>query len=540
MACDLILINAVIHTLDPRAPRASALAVRGGRVTFLGEDSEACDLPLSPGGEVVDMKGACVLPGLVDSHMHFQWFAEALESVDAGTATMEQALERVARAAGAVPDSTLVAADRRPAWIRGNGWDHNPWGALPSRGHLDRAAPGVPVALTAKSGHALWASTAALAAASIDARTPDPPGGRIGREEDGTPSGILFDNAMDLVTRAMPKATPEGTAVRMEAAMKVLHGAGLTGIHDFDGATALSALQILRERGALRLRVLQGIPHGLMDSAVGLGVRSGFGDEWLSLGPVKLFADGALGSRTAWMLEPYEGSGDRGIATLGVEEMAEDILKANANGLDCAVHAIGDAACRGVLDAYERVSADPRASGRMRRNRIEHAQLLHPEDLPRLARLGLIASMQPIHATSDMDMAERHWGSRCATAYAWRALQEAGTILAFGSDCPVESPSPLAGIHAAVTRRRADGSPGKDGWHPLQRLHVLDAVRAYTEGAARAAGREGESGRIARGFLADLTALDRDVLAVDPREIPELKVLATIVGGSFAWRDRRL
>jgi predicted amidohydrolase YtcJ len=560
MACDLILYNAVIHPMDPGAasaaapgaPKASAVAMDAGRIVLVGGDEEARRLPLHPGGEAIDLSGACILPGLTDSHIHFQWFAESLDSVDAGTRKLEQALERVARAA----DSTLPAAtDRpaRPAWIRGSGWDHNLWGGLPSRRHLDRAAPDRPVALTAKSGHALWASSAALAAAGVDARTPDPAGGRIGREEDGELSGILYDNAMDLVLRRMPKSTPEETASRMEAAMNAVHRLGLTGIHDFDGTTALSAFQILKARNALRLRVLKGVPSDLLGSAVGLGVRSGFGDEWLSIGAVKLFADGALGPQTAWMLEPYEGTSDRGIATLGVEEMAEEILQANANGLDCAVHAIGDAACRDVLDAFQRAEralaerrragpprADAAASARSPHNRIEHVQLLHPADLPRLARLGLTASMQPIHATSDMDIAERHWGGRCATSYAWRSLLDHGTLLAFGSDCPVESPAPLAGIHAAATRRRPDGSPGKDGWRPEQRIAVLEAVRAYTEGAARACGREGDLGRIAPGTLADLTILDRDIAAVDPREILEAAVLATIVGGSFAYRDRAL
>lgn len=541
MACSLILYNAVIRTMDPGLPEASAVAVEADRILRAGFDGEIRGLPRGPGCEAVDMRGACILPGLVDAHIHFQWFAESLESVDAGAATLAGALERVARAAAEPPDRGALQRPAPPAWIRGSGWDHNLWDGPPSRVHLDRAAPGRPVALTAKSGHALWASTAALAAAGIGAETPDPAGGRIGREEDGSPSGILYDNAMDLVYRAMPKATPEETAARMEKAMKAVHRAGLTGIHDFDGAAAFSAFRILEERGALSLRVVKGIPHDLLDAAVGLGLRSGFGDGLLSIGAVKLFADGALGSRTAWMLEPYEGTEDRGIATMDAEAMAEDIRKANAAGLDCAVHAIGDAACRGVLDAFERAGREAARGGkRTARNRIEHAQLLHPADLPRLARLGIAASMQPVHATSDMDMAERHWGGRCATAYPWRSLLELGTVLAFGSDCPVESPSPLAGIHAAVTRRRPDGSPGKDGWRPEQRIPVLEAVRAYTEGAARAAGREADLGRIRAGCLADLTVLDRDPVSADPSEIAGIGILAAIVGGAFVYRARDL
>jgi len=254
----------------------------------------------------------------------------------------------------------------------------------------------------------------------------------------------------------------------------------------------------------------------------------------IRFGALKMFADGALGPRTAWMLEPYEGTaGEHGIPTLSEEQLVEDVRKASAAGLSCAVHAIGDAACRAVLDAFEQ--AGPRPAGAAP-HRLEHAQLLHPADLPRLARLGVVASMQPIHATSDMIIADRHWGERSATAYAWKSLLDSGAVLAFGSDCPVEIPDPLAGIHAAVTRRRADGTPGPAGWRPGQKLSVEQAVRAYTVGAALAAGREREQGRIAPGMLADLTVLDRDIFSIDPHEIRAAKAAAAIVGGRFVSR----
>jgi predicted amidohydrolase YtcJ len=303
---------------------------------------------------------------------------------------------------------------------------------------------------------------------------------------------------------------------------------------------AFQALQDLEAGGKLALRVVKGIPREMLDKAMSLGLRTGFGSEWLTVGALKMFADGALGPQTAWMLEPYEASPGAGcgIPTLTEKQMTEDVRRVNAAGLACAVHAIGDAACRAVLNSFEKAAPPPGAPAqRALRNRLEHAQLLHPEDLPRLAGMGVVASMQPIHATSDMLIAEKHWGTRCASAYAWKALLASGAALAFGSDCPVEIPNPLAGIHAAVTRRRADGTPGPEGWRPEQRLTVEQAVRAFTEGAAFAAGREREQGRIAPGMLADLTVLDRDIFAIDPHGIREAAASATIVGGRFVHQQ---
>jgi hypothetical protein len=246
-----------------------------------------------------------------------------------------------------------------------------------------------------------------------------------------------------------------------------------------------------------------------------------------------MFADGALGSQTAWMIAPYEGTWSVGIPRLTDEQLFDDILRANEADIACAVHAIGDAACHVVLDAFERVAGGALKTGL--RNRIEHVQLLHPDDAGRLSRLGIVASMQPLHATSDMIIAERYWGERCRGAYAWKSLLDAGAMLAFGSDCPVEVCDPLAGIHAAVTRRRADGSPGTDGWRPEQKLTVDQAVHAYTMGAAYAAGRESELGSVSVGKRADLTVLDGDIFSMDPHEIRNVKVAATILGGTVEY-----
>ncbi|HUJ74698.1 MAG TPA: amidohydrolase, partial [bacterium] len=350
--------------------------------------------------------------------------------MDVETATLDEAVRRLRARAEAAPAG---------AWIQGSGWNHNVWGAgaLPDRGPLDRAAPRNPVALKAKSGHAIWANGLALQAAGIHAGTADPPGGKIVRGAAGEPTGMLLENAMDLVQAAIPAPTTEQMADALLDAQSALHRVGLVGAYDYDSSLVLGALELLEQRGQLSLRVVKGIPHELLSQAIALGLRTGFGGERLTIGAVKLFADGALGPQTAWMLEPYEGGSSLGIPTLTEDLMFEDARRANAAGIACAIHAIGDGACRAVLNAFERASGElgHSAEARQLRNRMEHAQLLSPDDLPRMARLGVIASMQPIHATSDMLIADRYWGDRCAGAYAWRSLLEAGTTLSFGSDC---------------------------------------------------------------------------------------------------------
>jgi predicted amidohydrolase YtcJ len=422
-------------------------------------------------------------------------------------------------------------------WITGRGWNHNAWGGdLPTAADLDRVAPDHPVVLEAKSGHAMWANSRAMERAGITASTPDPSGGQIVREVHGQPTGILLEGAMNLIRQVRPTPTPEELAEMMHAAFPLAQRAGLTGIHDFDGTVAFAAFQILKQRGQLGLRVVKSIPREKLSQVIDLGLRSGFGGDWLSIGPVKMFADGALGPQTASMLEPYEGTNNLGIVTLSEAEMTDNVRRANAAGLSCAIHAIGDRACRTVLDVYEEVAP---VRGALR-NRIEHVQLLHPQDYQRLGKLGVIASMQPTHATSDMPMADKYWGKRNAGAYTWRTQLNAGAALAFGSDCPVEKIDPLLGIHAAVTRRRADGSPGPDGWFPGQRLTVEEAVRAFTWGAAYAAGKENRLGSITPGKLADFTVLDRDIFEIEPMEILNTGVDATIIGGQFVWRAENL
>jgi len=354
---------------------------------------------------------------------------------------------------------------------------------------------------------------------------------------------MLLETAADLVYRVIPDPDVDTMAQALREAVPMAHQLGLTGIHDPGSPIVLAALKVLHERKELDLRALVHIPADGLDAAIRLGLRSGLGNEYLRIGGLKVFADGALGPQSAHMLASYEGSEqDTGLATLSRSELYEIVERSQSAGLSVAVHAIGDAANRVVLDAiagslarYPPSRSDGLASAPFLPHRIEHVQLLHPQDVPRLAQLGVVASMQPIHATSDMEIAERHWGRRCDLSYAWRSVLESGAVLAFGSDCPVETLDPLAGIHAAVTRRGPHGEPGPKGWIPEQRLTVTEAVHAYTIGAAQATREANIKGSLRSGMLADLVVLSHDIFVVDPMEILGTAVELTVFDGRIVY-----
>jgi predicted amidohydrolase YtcJ len=442
--------------------------------------------------------------------------------------TLDEALARVAARAETIPEGH---------WLKGRGWDQSLWegGALPTREQLDRVAPAHPVYLRRKCGHAGWANSRALALAGITSSTPDPFGGAIDRDAaTGEPTGILKENAMDLVGGLIEEPAVDEMAEAIKTAMANAHKLGLVGVHTMEGSDAFGAFQRLAAAGELDMRVLMQIPEENLDAAIQAGLRSGFGNERLRIGGVKIFADGALGARTAYMLEPFEGEPDNtGIAVATAEHLKDVMGKASRAEIACFVHAIGDRANREVLDAVE--ASRRKGEGRHLRHRIEHTQVLHPDDIPRLAKLGVIASMQPIHATQDMLLANNHWGARSAGAYAFRSLLNSGAVLAFGSDSPVEDLNVMKGIHAAVTRRRADGSPGPDGWYPEQRLTVAEAVHAYTAGAAHASGEETRKGTLAPGKVADLVVLSQDIFTIEPMAILETEVVATMFDGDFVY-----
>jgi predicted amidohydrolase YtcJ len=523
-----LMYNAYIYTQDPSHPTESAIVIDHERIVAVGEANNL--LPRYPNAEKQDMNGQVILPGLTDAHLHLKHYSLSLQKIDCETGTKEECLHRV---------KERVKKAKPGEWILGHGWNQNVWGSWPSASELDAIAPNNPVYLTAKSLHASWANTSALKLANITPQTPDPQNGQIQRDAKGAATGILIETAMELVTDAIPEQTIAEIAGAMEKAQTILWQMGLTGVHDFDRRDSFMALQGLHAHGKLKLRVLKNIPVELLDQAYELGLRAGFGDDWLRIGAVKAFMDGALGPHTAAMFQPYIGEGEnRGILNMDGEELFEHGRKAAQVGLGLTVHAIGDRANHEVLNAYEQLRNYEKENNLPAlRHRIEHVQVLHPNDLARLGKLNIIASMQPIHATSDMLMADAFWGERSQYAYAMRTQLDYGARLALGSDAPVESPNPFWGLHAAVTRRRADGSPSADGWYPEQKLSMAEALEGYTLGPAYAAGMENRLGRLAPNYLADLIVLKKDPFTCEPDELLAMQSSATMVGGEWVWQS---
>ena len=521
-----LLYNAHIYTQNPSQPGASAIVIDRERIMAVGNADDL--LSQYPNADRQDMHGRMILPGLTDAHLHLQHYSLSLQKIDCETDTKEECLRRVGE---------RVKKAKPGEWILGHGWNQNVWGSWPLASELDAIAPNNPVYLTAKSLHAGWANTTALKLANVTPQTPHPHNGQIQHDAQGNVTGILLETAMELVERAIPESTIDDIASAMEKAQPILWRMGLTGIHDFDRRDSFMALQKLHAQNKLKLRVLKNIPVELLDQAFELGLRAGFGDDWLRIGSIKVFMDGALGPHTAAMFQPYIGEGEnRGILNMDGEELFEYGRKAAQVGLGLTVHAIGDRANHEVLNAYEQLRAYENENDLPAlRHRIEHVQVIHPDDAARLGKMNIIASMQPIHATSDMLMADQFWGERSNLAYAMKTQLDFGARLALGSDAPVESPNPFWGLHAAVTRRRADGSPSADGWYPEQKLTMAEAVEGYTLGPAYAANMEDRLGRIAPNYLADLIVLEKDVFTCNPNDLLTLKSSATMIGGEWVY-----
>ena len=506
------------------------MAISRGKITAAGTDAEV--LPLANINTTIqDLEGRTVLPGLTDAHIHLQLYAQLIHKIDCEVDSLESCLERVRE---------RVNVSSPDEWILGHGWNQNVWERYGNAADLDFLTPSNPVYLTAKSLHAGWANSAALNLAHISADTPDPAGGEIQRDEHGTPTGILFENAMELISNCIPDPAQSQLETMILDAQEDLWRFGLTSIHDFDRWPCYLSFQTLRDRGKLGLRVCKNIRYEDLEFAINAELHTGDGDPWLKIGNVKVFTDGALGTQTAALLDPYEGhSENRGILILDSEELLEKGIHAAHYGMGMAIHAIGDRANREALNAieslrrYERTNQLP-----LQRHRIEHLQLLHPDDQSRPSQLSVIASMQPIHAISDMTMAELYWGMRNRYAFAWKSQLASGTMLAFGSDAPVETPNPFIGLYAAVTRQRLDHSPGPEGWYPEERLTLQEALLAYTRGPAYAAGMEGELGVLFPGALADLIVLAVDPYQLETTSLAEVLPVATMVDG--VWRFRTI
>ena len=547
---DLLFTNGRVYTADVRSPWAEAVAVRGEHVLAVGMASELAELR-GPRTEVVDLAGWLLLPGFTESHVHFIELALRATEIDATAAPSAHAVAEMVRARIGAED----IAPRPSAWIRGAGWHASTWtdGVQPHRALLDAVAPDIPVALDSKDLHSIWLNSAALRRAGITAATGDVSGGVIERDADGEPTGVLRENAVGLVYNAIPKPGLTEIVTAVKATVPAMWATGIVAIHNANDSAdgiALRTYQALRTQEELGLRVLQHLPACNLDHARAIGLQSGLGDAWLRIGGVKFFADGALGSRTAHMMQPFlDNPSNWGVAAIDPEELLERALVASAAGLSLTIHAIGDRANRDVLNVLTEVRRQetelriPMPTGQIRnsqstiRHRIEHVQCIHPDDLPRLAELDVIASVQPIHATSDMHMVDRFWGDeRARGAYAFRSLLASGAKLIFGSDGPIEPHAPLVGIHAAITRRRADGSPGPDGWQGQERITVREAIDAYTIWPAYAAGEEDYRGSIVPGKVADLVVLSGDIFAMDPMTILDTQVEMTVLDGAVVWR----
>lgn len=523
MSRGLAIVRARVWSEGATLDGADTLLVAGGRIAAIGAAS-TLGAP-GAGWEVLDARGGTVTPGCCDAHLHLLAWARSRDELDlSGCGSASACAEAVARRA------REDAARAGP--LVGRGWDANDWPDRPHRRILDAVCPRRPVILHAKDFHAVWVNGAALAAAGVGADTPDPPGGRFERDSDGAPSGVAREHAVrpfHALAAARDAREDDASVARAVAA---LHARGVTAVHDFEGPDALARLGALAAADRLRLRVLAHLAHAGLDAALALGLRSGFGGPWLRLGGVKLFADGTLGSRTAAMLAPYDGTAETGMDLLPPEALAADVRRALEGGLAVAVHAIGDRAVRNVVDAFAAAGGALRTPALP--SRIEHLQIVAPGDLGRIASLGIAASMQPAHCTSDIPLAERWWGSRRERSYPWREVLSLGIPLAFGSDAPVEPPDVAAGLHAATTRQRADGSPA-GGWTPAQRITLDQALTCYTATPAQLAGARPGAGTLRLGADADVVVWNADLHALPPERLHAARPAATVVGGEVVW-----
>lgn len=528
---DLVITGARIYTVDPNRPTAEAVAVRGGKVVFVG-DLRGAQALVGPNTEKWDLTGKTIVPGVVDAHGHLLGLGQALRTVDlVGTKSYDEIIQRV-----------VAWSQRVPAgeWIRGRGWDQNDWAdtRFPSHEALSRALPNHPVYLTRVDGHAAFVNVKALEMAGVTAATKDPDGGRLIRNVGGTPTGVLVDNAMGLVQMKIPPSSRAELRQQTLAAITELNRLGLTGIHDAGvNATGISVYEELAKEGRYNLRnhVMIRAADSVLDRFMAQGPKNGLYDGRLWIRSIKISSDGALGSRGAAMLEPYaDEAGNTGLLRDNPDHLKSVAVKALKSGFQLNVHAIGDRANRMVLDVFEAALNEvPTPDHRFR---IEHAQILHWDDIPRFARLGVIPSMQGSHQTSDMYWATTRIGpTRVLGSYAWRSLLNSGAVIPNGSDFPVESADPLISFHAFFTREDENNWPA-GGWHPEQRTTREEALTSMTLWPAYASFTENEAGSITPGKFADFTVFDQDIMTIAPEQILKTKVEMTVIGGKQVYR----
>lgn len=516
-----LFYNGAIYPLHKEGVVFDSMLMDGDRILATGSREELKDL-LKGSVETLDLNGAMVTPGLVDSHTHFLLHSLNLLGIDLGECqTLQDAVATVRLG--------FEEGKQQGGWIVGGGWDKNLWAeGWPNRSHLDAITGEIPIALRSKDYHSLWVNTAALQKAGITGDTPDPPGGAIARDSQGYPLGILKENACDLILDIIPDPSLETATEALKEGMLHAASLGLTGVHTFEGELTLRALQRLYREQELSLRFLLGIPRKHFSLAQRLGLETGLGDGYLRLGALKLFLDGALGSQTASMEEPYLGHEEyRGIPTMEGDVFFKQVQDAVDSGFSLAIHAIGDRAVRMALDGLEKVHEKSKKLGL--RHRIEHAQLISEEDLDRIARLQVLPSMQPVHLKADRRIIEAYWGKeRGSRAYPCQTLLDKGATLLLGSDAPVATIDPIIGLQEAMFRT---------DYARKEALSPYNALRAYTYGSAFGAGEENRRGLLKPGYQADCTVFSHDFIK-DPDSIYATDVLFTICGGEITFDSR--
>ncbi|HZE72090.1 MAG TPA: amidohydrolase [Pyrinomonadaceae bacterium] len=534
LEADLIIVNANIHTMEPSQPLAQAVAILGNRIVAVGSDKDIMKLS-GPRTRTIDARKQLILPGFNDAHVHFLSGGFQLSSVNLRDADSPQEFaERIRK---------FSARQPKGRWITGGDWDHERWpdAKLPTRELIDPYTPSTPVFVNRLDGHMALANSLALKLAGVTSQTLDPPGGVIVRDpKTGEPTGILKDAAQSFVWKVIPAASFEERLAAARAATNYAASLGVTSVQDMSAGSDVGVYQTLLDRDELKTRIYAVAPLPAWETLARTGVRAHFGSEMLRIGGLKGFADGSLGSTTALFYEPYHDA--PATSGLAADEMYPEgamlmrVRDADRAGFHVMIHAIGDRANDLILSIYEHVT---RENGqRDRRFRIEHAQHLRPQDIPRFARDKVIASMQPYHAIDDGRWAEKRIGKeRAKTTYAFRSLLDSGATLAFGTDWTVAPLNPALSIYAAVTRRTLDGK-NPNGWVPEQKITVEEAVRAYTVGSAFAEFQEGVKGTLAVGKLADLVMLSRDIFKIDSTDIENVKVVMTILDGHVVYEQK--
>jgi predicted amidohydrolase YtcJ len=535
----LVLVNGKIWTEDARRPEAEAVAIRGNQIVAVGSAEEA--RKAAPGARVIDLKGRRVVPGFNDAHVHFMQGGTGLSSVQLGGAdSPEEFRQKIAE---------FAKTRRAGQWITDGDWDHERWNPpnLPTHQLIDDVTRNNPVFVERLDGHMSLANAVAMRMAGITKDTKDVPGGVIVRDGEGNPTGVFKDGAQDLISRFIPDLEPEQIRDGALAAVKYAEEAGVTSVQEMsnsstddpEAAGIFRVYEELANEGLLKVRIASARPLGMWKVLADAGITAHFGSAMLRLGSLKAFADGSIGSSTAWMYQPFlDQPGNSGIASeslLHPEEMYAKIKEADLKGLQIQIHAIGDRANNAILNFYERLEKED--GPRDRRLRIEHAQHVAQADLPRFGKLKVIASMQPYHAIDD----GRFVGKRLSPevlkgSYAWKSILDGGGVLAFGSDWPVAPMKPLLGIYAAATRRTLDGK-NPNGWIPEQKITVKEAVHAYTLASAYAEGQEKVKGSIEEGKLGDLVVLSEDIFTIDPAEIEKVKVDMTVFDGKVVYQE---